>query len=123
MRTALISWPKVRRHDNKLGFWTHHTLPLKNATAFRGRGRSLNKNSRVWLRWRDFRGGLLDGFGDSQCLVLIQTLTNHLSLSRRPIDLDAIYFCRVTQTEVERQDTLGQIAGFTVVVPGVGSDR
>ena len=62
----------------------------------------------------------MDGFGDSQCLVLTQTLTNHLFLSRRPIDLDAIYFCRVTQTEVERQDTLGQIAGFTVVVPGVG---
>jgi len=50
----------------------------------------------------------------------VQAFAENLFAAGGPIDFDAIDFCSIAETEIERQNTLRQIAGFAVVVPCVG---
>jgi hypothetical protein len=56
------------------------------------------------------------GLGDLNSLVRTQAVGEDLRTPGRPRDLDAIDFVGIAQTEIERENTLGQVPRFAVVI-------
>lgn len=59
-------------------------------------------------------------FGDGQQLVDGRMVLENLGFAGGPLHFDPVYVGGPGQAEIEGQGTLGQVAGFAIVVLGVG---